>query len=116
MVGHKHPSSALLIGYCCIKIRSSSLIILLLISENIGQSTLAAVLTVRMVGHKHPSSALLCWALSSLPPHLTAVFHAVVLEHEHRDIIVRVLDLLGSSVVLLLPFLGRTPLLGTLVS
>merc|ERR1719193_1560302 len=94
--------------YCCIKIRSSSLIILLLISENIGQPTLAAVLTVRMVGHEHPSSALLCWALSSLPPHLTAVLHAVVLEHEHRDIIVCVLDLFGSNV--------RTPLLGTLVS
>merc|ERR1712183_430122 len=85
--------------------RSSSLIILL-ISEDIGQPTLATVLTVRVVSHEDPSSTLLSWTLPSHPPHLTTVFHTVVLEHEHRDFIVRVLDLLGSGVVLLLPLLG----------
>merc|ERR1712242_489151 len=62
-----------------------------------------------MVRHEHPGPTLLGWTLPSQSAHLTAVFHTVVLEHEHWDAIVLVLDLLGSGVVLLLPLLGPSP-------
>ena len=75
---------------------------------NVGQSALAAVLTVEVSGHEDSGAALLARALATETIDLAVVVDAVVLKHGQLDLLVLVLLLLGGRVVLLLAFLGAT--------
>ena len=76
---------------------------------DVGEATLAAVLPVKVGGHENTGTALLGGALTPQPVDLAVVVHPVVLEGGQRDLLVLVLNLLGSGVVLLLPLLAATP-------
>merc|ERR1719209_798883 len=77
--------------------------------EHVGETALAAVLTVEVRGHEDSSSALLSRALTAQTVDLAIVVNLVVLEDGQLDLPVLVLDLLGGDVVLLLPLLGTSP-------
>ena len=77
--------------------------------EDIGKTTLSAVLTVVMGGHEDAGSTLLGRTLTSQTVDLPVVVHLVVLQHGQLHLPVLVLDLLGGGVVLLLPLLGTSP-------
>ena len=77
--------------------------------EDIGQTTLPAVLTVAVSGHEDAGSTLLGWTLASQTVDLPIIIHLVVLQNGKLHLSVLVLDLLGGGVVLLLPLLGTTP-------
>ena len=66
-------------------------------------------LTVEVSSHEDSSTALLSGALAAQTIDLAVVVNLVVLEHGELDLPVLVLDLLGGSVVLLLPLLGTSP-------
>ena len=85
-----------------------SLLVLRLV-EDIGKTTLSAVLTVVVGGHEDARSALLGRALSPQTVDLPVVVDLVVLQHGQLHLPVLVLDLLGGGVVLLLPLLGASP-------
>lgn len=61
-----------------------------------------------MTGHEDPSSALLRGALPAQTADLAVLVHLVVLKHRKLNLLSLVLVLLGSSVRLLLSFLGTT--------
>ena len=77
--------------------------------EDIGKTTLPAVLTVVVGGHEDPGPALLGRTLASQTVDFPVVLNLVVLQHGHFHLLVLVLDLLGGGVVLLLPLLGASP-------
>merc|ERR1719209_1553402 len=77
--------------------------------EHVGETALAAVLTVEVRGHEDSSSALLSRALTAQTVDLAIVVNLVVLEDGQLDLPVLVLDLLGGGVVLLLPLLSTSP-------
>ena len=101
-----------------------SLFVLWLV-EDIGQSALAAVLTVEVSGHEDSGSAFLSGTLAPQTVDLAIVInlntrvrivsrteeikiYLVVLQDSQLDLPVLVLDLLGCGVVLLLPLLGAS--------
>merc|ERR1719232_540263 len=77
--------------------------------DQVGQAALAAVLAVLVVGHEHTASAVLAGALPPQPGDLALVADLVILEGGQLDLLMLVLDLLGSGVVLLLALLAATP-------
>merc|ERR1712037_184441 len=77
--------------------------------EHVGETALAAVLTVEVRGHEDSSAALLSRALTAQTVDLAIVVNLVVLEDGQLDFPVLVLDLLGGGVVLLLPLLSTSP-------
>merc|ERR1719234_2060673 len=77
--------------------------------EHVGETTLAAVLTVKVSSHEDSSTTLLSGALAAQTVDLAVVVNLVVLEDSELDLPVLVLDLLGGGVVLLLPLLGTSP-------
>ena len=76
--------------------------------EDVGESALAAVLTVEVSGHEDSGSALLGGTLASQTVDLPVVVHLVILQHGQLHLPVLVLDLLGGRVILLLAFLGSS--------
>ena len=64
--------------------------------ESIGQTTLAAVLTIIMEGHEDTSTALGSRALTTEALDLAVGFDLVVLQNRHLDLLTLVLDLLGG--------------------
>merc|ERR1719251_374189 len=77
--------------------------------DQVGQATLSAVLTVLVIGHEHSATTVLAGALSPQPGDLALVTDLVILQGSQLDLLMLVLDLLGSGVVLLLAFLATTP-------
>ena len=86
-----------------------SLLLVLRLVEDIGETTLSAVLTVVVGGHEDAGPALLGRTLASQTVDLPVVVDLVVLQHGKFHLPVLVLDLLGGGVVLLLPLLGASP-------
>merc|ERR1719308_195049 len=78
-------------------------LLLLGLVEDVRQAALAAVLPVVVGGHEDAGAALLGGTLAPQAVDLPVVVDLVVLEHSELDLLVLVLDLLGSGVVLLLP-------------
>ena len=76
--------------------------------EDVGQSALAAVLTVKVSSHEHAGATLLGGTLTAQTVDLAVVVHLVVLEHGELDLPVLMLDLLGRGVILLLALLAAT--------
>merc|ERR1719433_306645 len=77
--------------------------------EDVGESALAAVLTVEHGGHEDAGAALFSRALAPQTVDLPVVVDLVILQHGELDLPLLVLDLLGGGVVLLLPLLGSSP-------
>merc|ERR1719234_827277 len=77
--------------------------------EHVGETTLAAVLTVKVSSHEDSGTALLSGALAAQTVDLAIVVNLVVLKDSQLDLPMLVLDLLGGGVVLLLPLLGTSP-------
>merc|ERR1719232_2070765 len=88
---------------------SGGLLGLFQLLDQVGQAALAAVLTVLVVGHEHATSAVLAGALPPQPGDLSLVADLVILQGGQLDLLMLVLDLLGSGVVLLLALLATTP-------
>ncbi|ORX81402.1 hypothetical protein K493DRAFT_94900 [Basidiobolus meristosporus CBS 931.73] len=83
-------------------------LVLAFLLEDIGETALAAVLTVMMPGHEDTSTALGGRTFASETGDLTVLVDLVVLENSQLDLLVLVLDLLGGGVSLLLSLLGTT--------
>lgn len=81
-------------------------LLFLVAGVDVGESALAAVLPIEVGGHEDAGAALLGRALASQAVDLAVVVHAVVLERGQSDLLMLVLDLLGSGVILLLPLLS----------
>merc|ERR1719209_901862 len=86
--------------------RHKHLLVLRLV-EHVGETALAAVLTVEVSSHEDSSAALLSRALTAQTVDLAIVVNLVVLKDGQLDL--PVLDLLGGGVVLLLPLLSTSP-------
>ena len=76
--------------------------------EEVGKVALATVLTVVVPSHKDTSTALGRGALATKALEGSVGVDLVVLEDCHLDLLPLVLDLLGGSVLLLLPLLGSS--------
>jgi len=76
--------------------------------EDIGQVTLATVLSVLVLGHEDTSTTGGVRALTTETGDLTRLIDLVHLEDSQLDLSTLVLDLLGSSVGLLLSLLTTT--------
>merc|ERR1719309_1125724 len=76
--------------------------------EDIGEATLATILSVEMCSHEDSGSTLLSRTLTAETVNLAVIVHLVILEHGQLHLPVLVLDLLGSSVILLLPLLSTS--------
>merc|ERR1719350_1620444 len=84
-------------------------LLILRLVKHVGEAALAAVLAVEVRGHEDPGATLLGRAFAPQAVDLAVVVHLVVLEDSQLNLAVLVLDLLGSSVILLLPLLGASP-------
>merc|ERR1719309_1396561 len=88
--------------------RFSSLLGLHLVDQ-VGESALSAVLAVLVVSHEDATTTVLTGALAPQPSNLALVADLVILQGSKLDLLMLVLDLLGSGVVLLLALLATTP-------
>ena len=80
----------------------------LVLLEDVGETTLAAVLAVLVIGHEDTGSAGLGRALAPEAGDLAVLVDLVVLEDGEFNLLALVLDLLGGGVGLLLLLLGTT--------
>jgi hypothetical protein len=83
--------------------------------EDVSQTALSAVLTVMMPSHEDTSTTGGGGALTAKTSNLARLVNLVVLENGQFDLLLLVLDLLGSSVSLLLTLLTTTEQLGVQV-
>ena len=79
-----------------------------LLFKLVGQMTLSTVLTVSVLSHKDSSATGFSRALTTKMGNLASTIDLVVLENAQLDLLSLVLDLLWSSVDLLLALLATT--------
>merc|ERR1711868_176841 len=76
--------------------------------EHISQTTLSAVLTIKVGSHEDTSSTLLGRAFASQSVNFAIIIHTVVFQYCQFDLLVLMLDLFGCGVILLLTLLATT--------
>ena len=76
--------------------------------KHISQTTFSTILTIKMGSHEDTSTAFFGGTFTSQSVNFAIVVDSVIFQHGEFDLLMLVLDFLGSSVILLLAFLTAT--------